>query len=305
MKRQISYVAALVLVAAMAAAESQVQAFLPNLNPARRVAAVYPETARQQNVSGFVEVLVTFDPTGKVTDAEVLEGQDVLRQAALDAVKQWTFRPVLRDGHAVFAMTDVSVEVTARGERPRLDFNPRDSMAAAKRISQLKKQFPRSPEQVLADDEQQSAPESGLQRFYALPKLSKDAIRAGATDRAGAYANELLELAPQYPKDWNYGNAIHDGNMVLGLVALRNGRVAHAERYLREAGKTPGSPQLTSFGPNMILAKELLDAGQSAAVLEYLEECRTFWKMGGRNLDDWSATVRGGGKPDFGANLLY
>ncbi len=55
----------------------------------------------------------------------------------------------------------------------------------------------------------------------------------------------------------------------------------------------------------MTLAKALLEAGQSAVVLEYFDECRAFWKMGAQKLDDWSAMVRAGGKPDFGANLLY
>jgi hypothetical protein len=49
----------------------------------------------------------------------------------------------------------------------------------------------------------------------------------------------------------------------------------------------------------------LIDAGQTAPVLDYFAECRVFWKMGGAKLDDWSAMVRGGGKPNFGANLLY
>ncbi len=55
----------------------------------------------------------------------------------------------------------------------------------------------------------------------------------------------------------------------------------------------------------MTLAKALLEAGQDTAVLQYFDECRAFWKMGGQKLDDWSAMVRGGGKPNFGANLLY
>jgi|HubBroStandDraft_6_1064221.scaffolds.fasta_scaffold1930236_1 hypothetical protein len=41
------------------------------------------------------------------------------------------------------------------------------------------------------------------------------------------------------------------------------------------------------------------------AVLEYFSACRSFWKMGGAKLDEWSAIVRQGAIPNFGANLAY
>jgi hypothetical protein len=115
----------------------------------------------------------------------------------------------------------------------------------------------------------------------------------------------FLVSTHQNPRDWDYGNAVHDGNMVLGLVALRSGSVAQAREYLLEAGKTPGSPQLNSFGTNMQLAKELVEKDERDVVLQYFDLCRKFWKMDRGRLDQWSATVRGGGTPDFGANLLY
>jgi hypothetical protein len=55
----------------------------------------------------------------------------------------------------------------------------------------------------------------------------------------------------------------------------------------------------------MRLARDLIDANERDAVLQYFDRCRSFWKMGGRKLDDWSATIRSGGKPDFGPNLAY
>lgn len=65
---------------------------------------------------------------------------------------------------------------------------------------------------------------------------------------------KAIELAPQFRTNWNYGNAIHDGHMVLGRVALRRGDIEAAKRELLEAGKTPESPQLNSLGPNRSLA---------------------------------------------------
>jgi hypothetical protein len=55
----------------------------------------------------------------------------------------------------------------------------------------------------------------------------------------------------------------------------------------------------------MSLAKDLIEAGERDVVLEYFTLCRSFWKMGQKKLDDWTAMIKGGGMPDFGANLLY
>jgi hypothetical protein len=86
---------------------------------------------------------------------------------------------------------------------------------------------------------------------------------------------------------------------------LRTGDTEGAKKFLLEAGRTPGSPQLDSFGPNMTLAKELLGKGERSAVLEYFGLCGKFWKMGGDKLREWGALVKDGLVPDFGANLLY
>jgi len=119
----------------------------------------------------------------------------------------------------------------------------------------------------LADLEQDSGA-SAKDRWNALPGLSKAAVKAGMIAKAESYATELLSMTRQHRRDWNSGNAIHDSNMVLGLVALRKGDREQAKQYLLEAGKTPGSPQLNSFGPNVTLAMELLRSGEREAVLE-------------------------------------
>ena len=93
------------------------------------------------------------------------------------------------------------------------------------------------------------------------------------------YAVALLESVHVHgqEKDWNYGNVIHDANLILGRVALKKGNIEKAKYYLLEAGKTPGSPQLNSFGPSFILARELLEKGGKSTVLEYLDLVSKFW----------------------------
>jgi tetratricopeptide (TPR) repeat protein len=150
-----------------------------------------------------------------------------------------------------------------------------------------------------------SAAKDELMRFYALNDAAKAAFEVGKTDEAKQHAQAALDLAPKYRDDWNYGNAIHDGHMVLGRVALKNGDVETAKRELLLAGATPGSPQLDSFGPNMSLAKDLLEQKQTDTVVEYFTLCAKFWDLERGNLKRWSVLAKAGEMPDFGANLVY
>jgi hypothetical protein len=150
-----------------------------------------------------------------------------------------------------------------------------------------------------------SAPPSEEERFYALGDAAKESFEIGKVEDAGKYATELLALAPRYQGNWNYGNAIQNSNLVLGRIAVREGRIQEAKQYLLAAGSSPGSPQMDSFGPNMSLAKDLIEKGERDTVVQYFELCRKFWKMDWGKLDDWSNEVKAGKTPDFGANLVY
>ena len=93
--------------------------------------------------------------------------------------------------------------------------------------------------------------------------------------------------------------------MVLGHLALGERDPDRARNHLIESGKTEGSPNLGSFGPNMSLAKAILEQGDSAAVLEYLDLCHNFWTSGADELIDWKRQIAAVKIPRFGANLEY
>jgi hypothetical protein len=141
-------------------------------------------------------------------------------------------------------------------------------------------------------------------KSYLLKDLTKSAFDVGETNKARMYAEKMLQEANLQKKDWNRGNDIFYGNLILGRLALKAGDIEQAKHFLIEAGKTPGSPQLNSFGPNMTLAKELLEKGQTEVVLEYFDLCAKFWRYQPR-LTEWTAAVKQGRIPDFGANLDY
>jgi hypothetical protein len=56
-------------------------------------------------------------------------------------------------------------------------------------------------------------------------------------------------------------------------------------------------------GPNMGLAKDLLEKGEKQVVLDYFELCRKLWSNGGAQLDQWSQQVKDGKIPNFGGSL--
>ena len=210
---------------------------------------------------------------------------------------------MIRNGAPVFAYTQVSVDFTdfSKPMKPAAS-DMHEEMAMMQRTQALEERFPRTPEQEFADLEQDIGSGAGIERSFNLPRLAKAALKADAVDKASSYAHELLGSDTTDP---NYGQALHDGNMVLGVIALRQGNVPEAKGYLLESAKSKGSATLNSFGPNMLLAKALLEKGERDVVLEYFESCRSFWTMGAKQLDAWTATVRGGGIPAFGANLEY
>ncbi len=162
-----------------------------------------------------------------------------------------------------------------------------------------------SPSTEKKSSEQPPVSEEDRKRFYKLTQSATEALTAGETENAKAFAETLLKQAETMPEDWNYGNAIHVANLVLGHIALASGDLKEAKRCLLAAGNTPGSPQLNSFGPNMRLAKALLEKNENDAVLEYFELCAKFWKPQFSKLDGWKAAVQKNEMPDFQANLRY
>lgn len=71
--------------------------------PLRQVAPAYPAAARARNLEGSVTLALLVDEEGRVGDVQVLasEPPGVFDQAALAAVRTWTFEPALYQGEPV------------------------------------------------------------------------------------------------------------------------------------------------------------------------------------------------------------
>jgi protein TonB len=75
----------------------------------QKTAPVYPQIARNARVSGTVVIQATISKSGAIENSRAISGPAMLRQAALDAVRTWRFRPYLLDGQPVEVDTTVNV----------------------------------------------------------------------------------------------------------------------------------------------------------------------------------------------------
>ncbi len=75
----------------------------------RHVTPVYPELARRAGVEGVVVLECVIDPSGHVAEVKILRGQPLLDRAAVEAVRQWVYRPTRLNGVPVAVLLTVTV----------------------------------------------------------------------------------------------------------------------------------------------------------------------------------------------------
>jgi protein TonB len=78
----------------------------------KRVVPAYPRAAIQTRVSGTVHLLGVIAKDGTIQKLQVLSGHPLLRQAALDAVRQWVYRPTILNGQPVEVEAPIDVIFT-------------------------------------------------------------------------------------------------------------------------------------------------------------------------------------------------
>ena len=74
----------------------------------------YPEAARAAQVSGVVLLNATISPEGSVESLSVASGNALLNHAAMDAVKQWRYKPTISNGQAVRIQTTITVNFSLK-----------------------------------------------------------------------------------------------------------------------------------------------------------------------------------------------
>ena len=93
---------------------------LPRLSPSvsegvsplvleHKVMPAYPHDARMLRLEGAVVMHATVTDKGRVSDLKVVSGNPVLARAALDAVRQWRYRPAELNGKPTNIGTDITI----------------------------------------------------------------------------------------------------------------------------------------------------------------------------------------------------
>jgi periplasmic protein TonB len=78
-----------------------------------QVKPVYPQSARDAGIEGLVHLQGIIGRDGNFLTVYVVSSKDRdLATAALDAVKQWRYKPTLLNGEPIEVVTDVEVEFT-------------------------------------------------------------------------------------------------------------------------------------------------------------------------------------------------
>ena len=78
----------------------------------KRVMPIYPQLAKNARISGKVHLLSIIAKDGSIQKLEVIDGHPLLLRAALEAVKQWIYRPTLLNGEPVDVVAPIEVNFT-------------------------------------------------------------------------------------------------------------------------------------------------------------------------------------------------
>lgn len=80
-----------------------------------RVQPVYPPLARAARIQGTVVIRAAISRSGTIENLQTLSGHPMLVPAALDAVRQWRYRPYVLNGDPVEVETQVTVNFSLSG----------------------------------------------------------------------------------------------------------------------------------------------------------------------------------------------
>jgi len=81
----------------------------------RKVSPNYPPLARQARIQGTVILQAQISKDGSIQNLQLISGHPMLAPAAIEAVKQWKYKPYLLNGEPVEVETQVQVNFTLAG----------------------------------------------------------------------------------------------------------------------------------------------------------------------------------------------
>ena len=198
-----------------------------------------PPLARAARIGGTVTLSVVISPEGKVTSITVVSGHPMLIQAALDGVKQWTYKPFESGGKPVQAKTQVEVLFPNGMNRTEMQINQeyfktQDECRSLLTARKYADGEAKCQEAVKLSDA--LPPTAILERSDARTQLAHSIFLQGrAADSIPIYA-EALKLDQSTMKDDDADLASNYAN--LGRAYARTGELAKADSLYTISVKT-------------------------------------------------------------------
>jgi protein TonB len=78
----------------------------------KKVIPEYPPLAKTARISGVVHLLGVIAKDGTIQNLQLIGGHPLLARAALEAVRQWVYRPTLLNGQPVEVIAPIDVNFT-------------------------------------------------------------------------------------------------------------------------------------------------------------------------------------------------
>jgi periplasmic protein TonB len=81
----------------------------------RKVLPIYPPLARSARIQGTVVLMAMISKTGAIENLRLLSGHPMLAPAAIEAVRQWRYRPYVLNNEPVEVETQITVNFSLAG----------------------------------------------------------------------------------------------------------------------------------------------------------------------------------------------
>lgn len=133
---------------------------------------------------------------------------------------------------------------------------------------------------------------------YTGYRLAQYAFLAGQLDQAEEIAKIMMKSDD--PSSYTSRTQRYIAHIILGRVALERKQVERAKTHLKSATQCARGLLLTTYGPDMSLAKGLLDHGMQFVVLEYLKQFLSSPSKMNPFFEKWIEEINAGKVPDFG-----
>jgi TonB family protein len=90
----------------------RVGGFVQQANLVSKTIPVYPPLAKQAQIQGTVALNALIGKDGHIENLSVISGHPLLDQAAVEAVKDWVYKPTLLNGNPVEVVTQIDINFT-------------------------------------------------------------------------------------------------------------------------------------------------------------------------------------------------